>query len=115
MKHKKVFRKIIAVLLALMTVMSIATPAMAAEDIGTIYQIDLPRGSDSNKDHWGHSAKNYMSGWWTFEEYGHTTSKAVGDYEGNTCYCIEPGISLHTGDKMTQKGENYCVLSQRSL
>ena len=107
MKHKKVFRKIIAVLLALMTVMSIATPAMAAEDIGTIYQIDLPRGSDSNKDHWGHSAKNYMSGWWTFEEYGHTTSKAVGDYEGNTCYCIEPGISLHTGDKMTQNGENY--------
>lgn len=30
MKHKKVFKKIIAVLLALMTVMSIATPAMAA-------------------------------------------------------------------------------------
>lgn len=63
MKHKKVFKKIIAVLLALMTVMSIATPAMAADYKGEMYVMDLPRAADSNKTGWGHGDIYYMGGW----------------------------------------------------
>lgn len=107
MRHKNVIKKFFAVLLALITTFSVATPAFAAEKIGEVLQMNLPRAADPNKDNWGHPALNYMGGWWTFEEYGYTTAKAVDDYEGPTCYCIEPGISLHTGDKLTQKGEDF--------
>lgn len=107
MKHKNVIKKFFAVLLALLTTFSVATPAFAAEKIGEVLQMNLPRAADPNKDNWGHPALNYMGGWWTFEEEGYTTVKAVDDYEGPTCYCIEPGISLHTGDRLTQKGEDY--------
>lgn len=107
MIKKNIIKKFIAVFLAMISVLSVATPAFAADYKGTVYQINLPRASDSNKNNWGHSALNYLGGWWTFENYDYTTAKAIDDYEGATCYCIEPGISLYTGDKLTQKGEDF--------
>lgn len=103
---KKIIKKIIAVLLALITTFSVATPVMAADFKGEIYQIDLPRSADPNKNNWGHSTLNLMGGW-NVKSVNKTTSKSIGSYEGNTCYCIEPGVSLHTGDSFTQKGEDY--------
>ena len=106
MKHKKIFKKIIAVLLALMTVMSIATPAMAADYKGEMYVMDLPRAADSNKTGWGHGDIYYMGGW-HMPASNKTVVYSVDDWEGNSCYCIEPGVPMRTGDKVTQKGEDY--------
>lgn len=86
MKHKKVFKKIIAVLLALMTVMSIATPAMAADYKGEMYVMDLPRAADSNKTGWGHGDIYYMGGW-HMPASNKTVVYSVDDWEGNSCYC----------------------------
>lgn len=107
MKMKRHIKKFFAILLAVLTTLSVATPAFAADYKGTVLQMNLPRATDPNQENWGHPALNYMGGWWTFEEYGYTTVKAIDNYEGPTCYCIEPGISLHTGDKLTQKGEDF--------
>lgn len=31
----------------------------------------------------------------------------MGSFEGNICYCIEPGIPQETGDRYTKKGEDF--------
>ncbi len=31
----------------------------------------------------------------------------MGSYDGNICYCIEPGAPQESGDRLTQKGENF--------
>ena len=34
-------------------------------------------------------------------------TRAIGGYEGQACYCIEPGVSQQTGDTLTRKDENF--------
>ena len=31
----------------------------------------------------------------------------MGSYDGNICYCIEPGVPQESGDRLTKKGENF--------
>ena len=71
-----------------------------------VYIIDLPRGKETNKEHWGHPAYELMNGWSTFNT-DYVTVKAIGDYEGDSCYCIEPGVSLYTGDKLSKEAESF--------
>lgn len=33
--------------------------------------------------------------------------RAMGQYDGNICYCIEPGVSQQPGDSLTKKGEDF--------
>ena len=47
-----------------------------------------------------------MNGWSTFNT-DYVTVKAIGDYEGDSCYCIEPGVSLYTGDKLSKEAESF--------
>lgn len=75
-----------------MTVMSIATPAMAADYKGEMYIMDLPRAADSNKTGWGHGDIYYMGGW-HMPASNKTVVYSVDDWEGNSCYCIEPGCT----------------------
>lgn len=104
-------RRIIAmVLCAVMTfsilVVQSATLTVFAATVGEIYITDFPRSQDPNKSGWGHGELHLMNGWY-MEPSSKMVLRALGSYNGPTCYCIEPGISQHTGDKLTQKGEDY--------
>lgn len=70
--------------------------------------ISFPRDGDANisAGDWGHGELRYMNGW-SAVDVGHNTVYAMGSYYGNICYCIEPGTALDTGDRFTQKDENY--------
>lgn len=103
-------KKILSLMLA--TLMSFgvfsgfgATTAYAASEM-SVYMVGLPRSADSNKAGWGHPALSYMNGWST-DSSDSFTAKAMGDFEGQTVYCIEPGVSLFTGDSFGSRGEDF--------
>ena len=87
------------------SLIGVAATAYAANK-QDVYIIDLPRGKETNKEHWGHPAYELMNGWSTFNT-DYVTVKAIGDYEGDSCYCIEPGVSLYTGDKLSKEAESF--------
>lgn len=95
----------LAVLMCFSSLIGVTATAHAATK-QDVYIIDLPRGKETNKEHWGHPAYELMNGWSTFNT-DYVTVKAIGDYEGDSCYCIEPGVSLYTGDKLSKKAENF--------
>lgn len=102
-------KKLISVFLALITCFAsltgLSTTAFAAVK-EKVCLINLPRSSETNKDGWGHPSYELMNGWKT-SSTNFVTAKAVGDYNGNSCYCIEPGIPLFTGDELTECAENF--------
>lgn len=95
----------LAVLMCFSSLIGVTATAHAATK-QDVYIIDLPRGKETNKEHWGHPAYELMNGWSTFNT-DYVTVKAIGDYEGDSCYCIEPGVSLYTGDKLSKEAEGF--------
>ena len=95
----------LAVLMCCSSLIGVTATAHAATK-QDVYIIDLPRGKETNKEHWGHPAYELMNGWSTFNT-DYVTVKAIGDYEGDSCYCIEPGVSLYTGDKLSKEAESF--------
>lgn len=95
----------LAVLMCFSSLIGVTATAHAATK-QDVYIIDLPRGKEKNKEHWGHPAYELMNGWSTFNT-DYVTVKAIGDYEGDSCYCIEPGVSLYTGDKLSKEAESF--------
>lgn len=95
----------LAVLMCFSSLIGVTAMAHAATK-QDVYIIDLPRGKETNKEHWGHPAYELMNGWSTFNT-DYVTVKAIGDYEGDSCYCIEPGVSLYTGDKLSKESESF--------
>lgn len=106
---KSVFKRslslLLAVILCLASFMGIGITAFAAEK-KDVYLIDLPRGNEPSESGWGHPALSLMNGWSTFDT-DYVTVKAIGDYEGNSCYCIEPGVPLYTGDSLSKEAESF--------
>jgi len=47
-----------------------------------------------------------MNGWYSGESK-YTTIRAMHSYDGNICYCIEPGTPQDTGDRYTSKDETF--------
>ena len=105
MNFKKVLSLILVVLTCITAVSTVSFTASAATK-QEVYLIDLPRSNEPNKSGWGHSAKNYLNGWFT-KENDTVTVKAIGDYEGQSCYCIEPGVSLYSGDTLSKEAEDF--------
>lgn len=103
---KRKLKKWIALLLAILTMFSVSIPVLAADVQGKMSVIDLPRGSDPNKTGWGHPTLTFMNGWHSAASNKQTALSMYG-YEGATCYCIEPGVSVHTGNSLSQKGEDF--------
>lgn len=95
----------LAVLMCFSSLIGVTATAHAATK-QDVYIIDLPRGKETNKEHWGHPAYELMNGWSTFNT-DYVTVKAIGDYDGDSCYCIEPGVSLYTGDKLSKEAESF--------
>lgn len=82
-------------------------PAFAAEETDEVYLISYPRDGDANYGgEWGHDSLSFMNGWSTATSR-FTTIRAMGSYEGNICYCIEPGVSQQTGNSFMKKGEDF--------
>lgn len=100
---------VMATVLSLSAFMSIGTStAFAASGEKTnVYMVDFPRDGDANYDGvWGHSNLTLKNGWHTGSST-HTNLKAIGSYSGNIAYCIEPGVSLSSGQSMNKYDENY--------
>lgn len=107
---KKSMSGLLAVLMCFTTLIGAATPAFAATETGTSYMVSYPRDGDASQvysqDAWGHSAKNYMSGWST-KGSNYTTLHTMDSYDGKICYCIEPGLTRNNGDSYTALGESF--------
>ena len=108
-KIKRAVSFVMATVLSLSAFMSIGTStAFAASGEKTkVYMVDFPRDGDANYDGvWGHSNLTLKNGWYTGSST-HTNLKAIGSYSGNIAYCIEPGVSLSSGQSMNKYDENY--------
>lgn len=108
------FKRGIAGLLSLVMCLSAfiglgTTTAFAAGEQAEVYLISFPRSGDANLDYsgtWGHPNLRYMNGWHSGESK-YTTIRAMHSYDGNICYCIEPGVRQDTGDTYTSKDETF--------
>ena len=108
-KIKRAVSFVMATVLSLSAFMCIGTStAFAASGEKTnVYMVDFPRDGDANYDGvWGHSNLTLKNGWHTGSST-HTNLKAIGSYSGNIAYCIEPGVSLSSGQSMNKYDENY--------
>lgn len=85
------------------------TTAYAAGERAEVYLVSFPRSGDANIDYsgtWGHPNLRYMNGWHSGESK-YTTIRAMHSYDGNICYCNEPGVQQDTGDTYTSKDETF--------
>lgn len=102
-------KKPLSILLAFMMLVSMFTniivPVYAAEDVGTLYLVQYPRGG-GDSEAWGHPNLTYMNGWTSGSSTGFIT-RSIDSYTGQIVYCIEPGIAQKTGDKVNSKGESF--------
>lgn len=82
-------------------------PAFAATTVQA-YMVNYPRQNDPNygDSRFGHSANNLMSGW-AYVAYERMTLHAIGSYNGQIAYCIEPGVDQDSGDTLTSTDESY--------
>lgn len=106
--QKRGFSLLLAVVMCLASFVGIGTTtAYAAEKTDEVYLVSFPRDGDANySGEWGHDGHEFMNGW-SVQKSRYTTVYSMGSFEGNICYCIEPGVPLKTGDRFTKKGENF--------
>ena len=106
----KALRKPLSLFMAMLMCLGIfagtGTTAFAAGETMTTYMVEFPRASDPNKAGWGHSAMNFLGGWSTGENNGFTIH-TQDSFNGKVIYCIEPGVSVHSGDQFTGRGEDF--------
>lgn len=106
-KIKKCMSLFLAALMCVTTLFGVGTTAYAAEETDEVCLVSFPRDGDANYGgEWGHGSFNFMNGW-SSGSSRYTTVRAMGSYEGNICYCIEPGVPQESGDRFTKKGENF--------
>mgnify|MGYP001053064376 FL=1 len=106
-KFKRTLSLFLAMLMCVTTLVGMGTTAFAAEETDEVYLISYPRDGDANYGgEWGHNSLSFMNGWSTATSR-FTTIRAMGSYEGNICYCIEPGVPQQTGNTFTKKGEDF--------
>ena len=106
-KIKKDMSLFLAALMCVTTLFGVGTTAYAAEETDEVCLVSFPRDGDANYGgEWGHGSFNFMNGW-SSDSSRYTTVRAMGSYEGNICYCIEPGVPQESGDRFTKKGEDF--------
>lgn len=88
------------------TVFAASTAGETAES----YSVGFPRDGDANLDYsgtWGHDELHYMNGWTSGEATWMTTLHTIGSFDGQACYCIEPGVPRLLGKTYSRHGEDY--------
>lgn len=106
-KFKRTLSLFLAMLMCVTTLFGMGTTAFAAEETDEVYLISYPRDGDANYGgEWGHNSLSFMNGWSTATSR-FTTIRAMGSYEGNICYCIEPGVPPADGQHLYEKGRGF--------
>ena len=103
------WKRAAALLLALVLCFASVGTASAAEDVsGKVYLISYPRDGDENyhTGSWGHDALYFRHGW-KLSASDYLDVRAIGSYDANICYCIEPGVIQNTGDAFSRMGEDF--------
>ena len=103
------WKRAAALLLALVLCFACVGTASAAEDVsGKDYLISYPRDGDENyhTGSWGHDALYFRHGW-KLSASDYLDVRAIGSYDANICYCIEPGVIQNTGDAFSRMGEDF--------
>ena len=103
------WKRAAALLLALVLCFACVGTASAAEDVsGKVYLISYPRDGDENyhTGSWGHDAL-YFRHAWKLSASDYLDVRAIGSYDANICYCIEPGVIQNTGDAFSRMGEDF--------
>ena len=86
---------------------SAVTPAFAAAARSEVCVLSFPRDGDANYSaNWGHPDLNFTGGWHD-KSTRFLSVHAVGSFTGEICYCIEPGVNVLIGDKVSQKDESF--------
>ena len=109
MKISKRVRRIAALVMALVVMCLPSMEVLAASQV-TIYCVNLPRGTDSNKSNWGHGSLKLMNGA-TYPSSDHFVAKAVNSYTGKMAYCVEPGKALSDETALTSTSNFWTNLS----
>ena len=103
------WKRAAVLLLALVLCFACVGTASAAEDVsGKVYLISYPRDGDENyhTGSWGHDALYFRHGW-KLSASDYLDVRAIGSYDANICYCIEPGVIQNTGDAFSRMGEDF--------
>ena len=114
MSKKTIIKRSSALLLALLMCFSLfvgstTTAFAAAGETSQSYMVSYPRSGDANASYdgaWGIGSRSYMNGWHSAPSVM-MNLHAMGSYEGQICYCIEPGVPQDVGDTFTQFGEDF--------
>lgn len=106
---KSMIKRSVSGLLALLMCMTAliglgSTKALAASDTSVAVMIAFPRDGDANQvygqDTWGHPPLELMNGWHA-DSNDRYMVHAQGDFDGQVCYCIEPGVQRYIDDVYT--------------
>ena len=103
------WKRAAALLLALVLCFACVGTASAAKDVsGKVYLISYPRDGDENyhTGSWSHDALYFRHGW-KLSASDYLDVRAIGSYDANICYCIEPGVIQNTGDAFSRMGEDF--------
>ena len=104
-KLKKLSSVFLAVLLCFGIFAGFPLEAKAASQM-SVGILQLPRPGDPNRSGWGNPALTLMNGW-HLTPFNNFYVKGVDSPTGQTAYCIEPGVSLASGDSLGYRGEDF--------
>lgn len=99
MKIKKLFRRAAAVVMAVATAVSILPTANVSAATGDAGTITFEVACDSNGNAIKYNSSATINGH-TAGETGRAKNRVFVD--GDTAFCIEPGVSLHSGDTLKE-------------
>lgn len=99
MKMKQIFRRAAAVVMAVATAVSILPSAKVSAATGDAKTITFENIRDSNGNEIRYNSSATINGH-TAGEKGRVKTRIFVD--GDPAFCIEPGVSLHTGDKLKE-------------
>ena len=107
-----IFKRGMSVFLAMLMCLSAlvgigTTTASAAGTESEVFMIAFPRDGDDNYTaDWGYKNLHYMNGWYSGEST-QTVVHTIGSSDWNICYCIEPGVPVNIGDRLTSWDEHF--------
>lgn len=114
-KIKKCMSLFLAALMCVTTLFGVGTTAYAAEETDEVCLVSFPRDGDANYGgEWGHGSFNFMNGW-SSGSSRYTTVRAMGSYDGNICYCIEPGVPQDRATASRKRARTFGTITPRPI
>lgn len=103
MKLKKMFRKAAAMLLAMITALSVIPVQSVFAAAGDVGKITFSYTYDSNGNAMHYNSGAVINGYTAGGEGKYKYRMFV---DGDTAFCIQPGVPLHTGDTLREASSN---------